>query len=149
MTGSLLEHGALPPSVLFADDDMLPRQPLIYHSSTSRGLQQTRSLSNKHIIKPIICQLLIIRQRSLGVGTAQSALHFTQPNPCSFLRHLKFSGKLSTTMQLLHEDYLFTYPPSIGSYSFIQLSELWQCGLINIAKVSKQLQEDSYLGSIN
>ena len=42
--------------------------------------------------------------------TAQSALHFTSWQTCSFQSHLNFSGKHSATLQL-HEDYSFTFPP--------------------------------------
>ena len=47
-------------------------------------------------------------------------------------------------LQLLHKDYSFTYPPqSIARYSFIQLSELRQDGVNEIAQASKRQQEDS------
>ena len=79
--------------------------------------------------------------------TAQSALHFT---PCSFQRHFDSSGKHSPMLQLLSEDYSFRYPPqSIARYSFIQLSELWQNGMNETAKVSKRQQEDSNPGSLD
>ena len=68
----------------------------------------------------------------------------------SFQRHLDFSGKHSATMQLLREDYSFKYPPmSAAKYSGIQLSDLWQCGVNEIAKVSKRKQEDSNPGSFD
>ena len=61
----------------------------------------------------------------------------------SFKGHLNFSGKHSATLQLLHEDYSFRYPPlSVARYSFIPLSELWQCGMNEIAKASKRQQEE-------
>ena len=76
------------------------------------------------------------------LGTAQSALHFTSWQTCSFQRHLDFSGKHSATLQLLHEDYSFRYPPlSVAMYSFIQLSELWQREMHELAKASKRCQE--------
>ena len=43
--------------------------------------------------------------------TAQSALHFTPWQTCSFQGHLNFFGKYSATLQLLREGYSFTYPP--------------------------------------
>ena len=53
------------------------------------------------------------------LGTVQSALHFTPWQTCSFQCHLDFSGKHSDTLQSLHEDYSFTYPPSsVASFSF-------------------------------
>ena len=38
---------------------------------------------------------------------------------------------------------------AVARYSFIQLSELWQCGMNEIAKASKRQQEDSNMGSLN
>ena len=43
--------------------------------------------------------------------TAQSALHFTPWQTCSFQGHLNFFGKYSATLQLLREGYSFTYAP--------------------------------------
>ena len=44
----------------------------------------------------------------------------------------------------MREDYSFTYPPlSVARYSFIQLSEIWQSGMNEIAKAWKRQQEDS------
>ena len=44
--------------------------------------------------------------------TAQSALHFTPWQTCSFQGHLNFFfWKYSGTLQLLHKGYSFTYPP--------------------------------------
>ena len=43
--------------------------------------------------------------------TAQSALHFTPWQTCSFQSHINFFGKYSATLQLLREGYSFTYPP--------------------------------------
>ena len=42
--------------------------------------------------------------------TAQSALHFTPWQTCSFQGHLNFFGKYSATLQLLREGYSFIYP---------------------------------------
>ena len=51
---------------------------------------------------------------------------------------------LGCIQSLLHEDYSFTYLLlSIAGYSFIQLSELRQCGVNEIAKASKWQQEES------
>ena len=70
--------------------------------------------------------------------TAQSALRFTHWQTCSFQCHFNFSGKHSATLHLLHEDYSFTYPSlCFARYSFIQLSELWQCGVIKLGKGSQ------------
>ena len=52
--------------------------------------------------------------------------------------------------QLLLEDYSFRNPPlSVARYSVLQLSELWQRGMKEIAKASKQQQEDSNPGSLD
>ena len=48
-------------------------------------------------------------------------------------------------LQSLRENYS---PLSNAKYSFIQLSELWQRGMNEIAKVSKQQQEDLNPGSL-
>ena len=56
--------------------------------------------------------------------TAQSALHFTPWQTCSFQGHLNFSGKHSATLQL-REDYSFTFPP----LSVLPGTELWQRGV--------------------
>ena len=45
------------------------------------------------------------------------------------------SGKHSATLQLLREDHLFTYPLlAVPRYSLIQLSEVFQRGVNEIAK---------------
>ena len=63
--------------------------------------------------------------------------------------HLDFSVKHSPTLQLLHEDYAFTYPPlSIASYSLIELSELGQCGVKETVQASKKQREDSNPDSV-
>ena len=68
---------------------------------------------------------------------------------CSFQHQLDFSGKHSATLQLLHKDYLFTYPPlSIARYSFIQLNELEQCRGTKLCKLrnsSKRIQTQVFL----
>ena len=72
------------------------------------------------------------------------ALHFTPWQTCSFQYHRNFPRKHSAMLQLLREDYTLTCPPmSVARYSFIQLSELWQCGVNEIAKASKWQQGDS------
>ena len=80
------------------------------------------------------------------IGTVQRASHFTgRP-----VHSNAISTSLSTTLQLLREDYSFTRPPPcVASYSFIQLSELWQRGVNEIAKASKRQQEDSIQGSVD
>ena len=56
----------------------------------------------------------------------------------------------SATLQLRHEDYSFTCPSmSAARYSCVQLSELWQRGMNEIAKASKRQQEDSNPGSLD
>ena len=67
--------------------------------------------------------------------TGQSALHFNPWQTCSFQGHIYFSGKHSATLQL-REDYSFTFPP-LSVLRYIQLSELWQHGVIKLAKGSK------------
>ena len=48
---------------------------------------------------------------------------------CSFLHQLNFTKKHSAPLQLLHEDYALTFPTmSIARQSFIQVSELGNCG---------------------
>ena len=57
---------------------------------------------------------------------------------CSFLR---FSGKNSAELPLLHENYSLTFPTlSIARYSFIQLSELRHRGVNSNADASKWYQ---------
>ena len=81
--------------------------------------------------KVVLTQRII---QSLGLLRAP----YTSPPGCSFQRQLDFSGKQSVTLQLLREDYSFTYPPlSIAKYSFIQQSELRQRGVNKIVQASK------------
>ena len=69
---------------------------------------------------------------------------------CAFHRQLDFSRKHSATLQLLREGYSFTYPPlSIARYSCIQLVELKQRGVNEIAKASKRQQEDANPSSLD
>ena len=57
--------------------------------------------------------------------TAQSTLHFTPWQTCSFLHQLRFSGKHSSQAAIAHEDYSLIFQPlSIARYSFIKLREL-------------------------
>ena len=71
--------------------------------------------------------------------TAQSVLHFTPWQTCSFQCPIDFSGKHSATLQLLCEYYSLTHPPLfIVRYSFIQFSEPRQRGVNEIAQDSKQ-----------
>ena len=71
-------------------------------------------------------------------------------SPVTFQHQLDFFGKHSAMLQILREDYLFTYPPlSVARYSFIQLSELKQREVIEIAKASKWQQEDFNLDSLD
>ena len=82
--------------------------------------------------------------------TAQSTLHFTPWQTCSFRHQVDFSGKHSAMLQLLHEDYSLTFPPlSITRYSSIQLSELGHCGENENAQASKQQRRDSNAGSLD
>ena len=63
---------------------------------------------------------------------------------------ISICGKHLATLQLLDEEYSFTYPPlSVAMYSFIQLSELWQCGVNEIAIASIRQPEDSNPGSLD
>ena len=52
--------------------------------------------------------------------TPWQTLHFTPWQTCSFQCHFDFSGKHSTTLQLLHKDYSFKYPPLLvpGNHLF-------------------------------
>ena len=77
--------------------------------------------------------------------TAQSALHVTPWQTCSFRHQLDFSGKHSSHAAITSEDYSLTFPPlSISRYSFIQLSELGHRGENENAQTSKRYQrEDS------
>ena len=79
--------------------------------------------------------------------TAQSALHFTPWQTCSFQGHFNFSGKHSAMLQLLREDISTTV--CIAMYSFIQLSELWQRGVVKLAKGSKRPQWNLKPGSLD
>ena len=77
--------------------------------------------------------------------------HFTlHPLADLFQRQLDFSWKHSGMLQLLHKDYSFRYPLLfVARCSFIQLSELRQCGMDGIAKALKRQQEDSNPGLLD
>ena len=66
----------------------------------------------------------------------------------SFQHHLNFSGKHSATLQLLCEDCSYIHL-SVARYSFIQLSELEQRRMNEIAKASKRQQKDSNSGFLD
>ena len=83
--------------------------------------------------------------------TAQSALHFTPWQTCSFWHQLDFSGKHYSRAAIMCNDYSLIFPtPSLTRYSFVQLSQLgsqWRerkCP--NFETVAK---EDSNLGSLD
>ena len=98
------------------------------------------------IIVIIIIVTIVIKRYVLTIvkviGTAQCVLHFASGYTSSWQRQLDFSGKHSGKLQLLREDCSFTYPPlSVARYPFIQLSDLRQRGMNEIAKVSKWQEE--------
>ena len=65
------------------------------------------------------------------------------------IQSLGSPGKHSATLQLLHEGCSFTQPPlSITTFSVIQLSEMWQRGMNEIAQDSKRKQEEWNAGSL-
>ena len=73
--------------------------------------------------------------------TAQSALHFTPWQTCSFRHQLGFSGKHSSHAAITRNDYSLTCPPlSIAKYSFIQLSRLRHREENENAQTSKRYQ---------
>ena len=81
--------------------------------------------------------------------TAQSDLHFTPWQTCSFLFQLlweSFSHVVITARRLLIH---MSATVCIARYSFIQLSEMWQCGVIKLAKGSKRPQWDLKPGSLD
>ena len=68
-------------------------------------------------------------------GTAQSVFFVTTWQNCLFQLQFDFSRKHLASLQLLCEDYSFTYQPrSIARYSFILLSELKQRGVNEITE---------------
>ena len=80
--------------------------------------------------------------------TVQSALHFTSltdlltQTPSRLL--LEASNHNKIMLQLMREGCSYTYPPlSIARYSFIELSELEQCGVKQLAQVFNTVAQDS------
>ena len=68
----------------------------------------------------------------------------THPAVYSFQSQLNFSGKHTATLQLLHEEYLFTYPPlPLAYYSLVRLNEMKQRVVKEIVQASKRQQEFS------
>ena len=83
--------------------------------------------------------------------TAQSALHFTPWQTSSFQGHLNFFLEVFSHAAIAARR-LFVHISTtvcIARYSFIQLSELWQRGVIKLAKGSKQPQWDLKPGSLD
>ena len=76
--------------------------------------------------------------------TIQSALHVTPWKTCPFQRQLNFFWKHSSTLLLQR---LFVHIST--RYLFLQLSELEQCRVKEIAQVSKWQQMDLKVGSFN
>ena len=83
--------------------------------------------------------------------TVQSDLIYFTNQPVHSNANSTSLGRTRKTPQLLREDYLFIYiypPRSIARYSFVQLSELRQCGVNKIVQALKQQQEDSNPGAL-
>ena len=78
--------------------------------------------------------------------TAQSALHFTPWQTCSFLLWEVFSHAAIAARRLFVH---ISTTVCIARYSFIQLSELWQRGVIKLAKGSNRPQWDLKPGSLD
>ena len=79
----------------------------------------------------------------LNVKVSSNIDHFTlRPwQTCSFRHQLYFTGKNSAMLQLVLEDYSPIFPPpSIATYSFIQLSELGRRGANENEQASKRQQ---------
>ena len=87
------------------------------------SMVSTHSDCSKHLTLPPLADLFIPTPSQTSLGSIQP--------------YCNYCTKTS-----------FTYPPFVARYSFIQLSELWQCGVDRIAKVSKWQQEDSDPGSL-
>ena len=81
--------------------------------------------------------------------TIQSALHFTSLTDLFNQTPSRLLWEASSHMlQLMREGCSYTYPPlSIASYSFIQLSELEQCRVKELAKGFNTAAQDSNQGS--
>ena len=79
------------------------------------------------VLSLLLCRIPLLKKGMFLYSCVQSfgLLKELYTSDLSFHCQLDFSGKHSAMLQVLHEDYLFTYPPvSITRYSFIQLSEL-------------------------
>ena len=82
--------------------------------------------------------------------TAQSALHFTPladlfiPRPFQLIWEALSHAAVTARRLFVH----ISTTVCIARYSFIQLSELWQCGVIKIAIGSKRPQWDLKPGSL-
>ena len=79
----------------------------------------------------------------------KSALHFTSLTDLFTQIPSRLLWEASSHMlQLMHEGCSYTYPPlSIARYSFIQLSELEQCRVKNLAQDFNTAAQDSNPGS--
>ena len=70
--------------------------------------------------------------------TAQSVLHCTPLQTCSFQCQLNISSEAFSHSAIIAWSKFLTYPPlSIGWYSLIQLTELEQCGVHEIVQALK------------
>ena len=80
---------------------------------------------------------------------AQSALHFTSLTDLFTHTPSRLLWEATSYMlQLMREDCSCTHPPlSIARYSFIQLSELEQCGVKKLAQGFNTAAQDSNTGS--
>ena len=81
--------------------------------------------------------------------TIQSAIHFTSLTDAFTQTPFRLLWEASSHMvQLMREGCSYTYPPlSIVRYSFIQLSELEQCRVKNLAEGFNTAAQDSNPGS--
>ena len=81
--------------------------------------------------------------------TVQSALHFTSQTDLFNQTPSRLLWEASSHMlQLMREGCSYTYPPlSIARYSYIQLSELEQCRVKNLAQGFNTAAQDSNPGS--
>ena len=94
--------------------------------------------------------LVLWRENKHTIWAYDLSVHtrgYISTNACMFVP--AFSGKHSATLQLLCQSYPLTYRAlPIARYSFIQLGELWQRGVIKML-VSKRQQEDSNPGCLD
>ena len=80
--------------------------------------------------------------------TVQCALHFTSLTDLFTQTPSRLLWEASSHMlQLMCDGCSYTYPPSIARYSFIQLSELEQCRMKELAQGFNTAAQDSNLGS--